>query len=127
MTASVGIIHEEYHSPAFGKTGSPFKMVQLWVNLPAKDKMAPGGYQGITAAEIPTVELPGGAGLGRVIAGELLGTTGPARTFTPINVWEYGRASCRDRVCHCVEISVVAVSFKHKSTSYQSITFTHTY
>jgi redox-sensitive bicupin YhaK (pirin superfamily) len=70
MTAAGGILHEEYHSPLFGKTGGPFKMVQLWVNLPAKDKMAPGGYQGITAADIPTVELPDGAGLGRVIAGE---------------------------------------------------------
>jgi redox-sensitive bicupin YhaK (pirin superfamily) len=88
MTAAGGILHEEYHSPAFGKTGGPFRMVQLWVNLPAKDKMALGGYQGITAADIPTVELPDGAGLGRVIAGEMLGVKGPARTFTPINVWD---------------------------------------
>lgn len=88
MTAAGGILHEEYHSPAFGKTGGPFRMVQLWVNLPAKDKMAPAGYQGITAADIPTVGLPQGAGLARVIAGELLGAKGPARTFTPINVWD---------------------------------------
>ena len=88
MTAAGGIIHEEYHSPAFAKAGGAFKMVQLWVNLPAKDKMAPGGYQGITAADIPTVELPGGAGFGRVIAGDLLGARGPARTFTPINLWD---------------------------------------
>jgi hypothetical protein len=88
MTAAGGIIHEEYHSPGFAKTGGPFRMVQLWVNLPAKDKMAAAGYQGITAADIPTVELPNGAGLGRVIAGELLGAKGPARTFTPINVWD---------------------------------------
>lgn len=86
MTAAGGILHEEYHSPAFAKTGGPFRMVQLWVNLPAKDKMTPGGYQGITAADIPTVELPGG--VARVIAGELLGAKGPARTFTPINVWD---------------------------------------
>ena len=88
MTAAGGILHEEYHSPAFAKTGGPFRMVQLWVNLPAKDKMAPGGYQGITAADIPTVELPDGAGLARVIAGDMLGAKGPARTFTPINVWD---------------------------------------
>ncbi|HEY6432946.1 MAG TPA: pirin family protein [Acetobacteraceae bacterium] len=88
MTAAGGIVHEEYHSIAFGKTGGPFRMVQLWVNLPAKDKMVPGGYQGITTADIPTVELPGGAGLARVIAGQLLGAKGPARTFTPINVWD---------------------------------------
>lgn len=88
MTAAGGILHEEYHSPAFGKTGGPFRMVQLWVNLPAKDKMAPGGYQAIVSAEIPVVELPDGAGKARVIAGELLGAKGPARTFTPINVWD---------------------------------------
>ncbi|OWQ99982.1 pirin family protein [Sphingopyxis witflariensis] len=88
MTAAGGILHEEYHSPAFGKTGGPFKMVQLWVNLPAKDKMASGGYQGIVAADIPHVDLPQGAGTARVIAGKLLGAKGPAKTFTPINVWD---------------------------------------
>ena len=86
MTAAGGILHEEYHSPAFARTGGPFKMVQLWVNLPAKNKMAPGGYQGITNAEIPVVELPGDFGVARVIAGDFEGTRGPARTFTPINV-----------------------------------------
>jgi len=88
MTAAGGIIHEEYHSPAFAKTGGPFRMVQLWVNLPAKDKMAPGDYQGILSADIPVVDLAGGAGTVRIIAGELAGTKGPARTFTPMNVWD---------------------------------------
>lgn len=88
MTAAGGILHEEYHSPAFARAGGPFKMVQLWVNLPAKDKMTPGGYQGILAADIPTVTLPDGAGTARIIAGELMGAKGPARTFTPINVWD---------------------------------------
>ncbi|WP_176596229.1 MULTISPECIES: pirin family protein [Sphingobium] len=88
MTAAGGILHEEYHAPAFAKTGGPFRMVQLWVNLPAKDKMAPGGYQGIVSADIPVVDLPDGAGKGRVIAGELLGAKGPAKTFTPVNVWD---------------------------------------
>ena len=88
MTAAGGIVHEEYHSPAFARTGGPFRMVQLWVNLPAKDKMAPGGYQGITSDEIPVVTLPEGAGTARIIAGEMMGKKGPARTFTPINVWD---------------------------------------
>ncbi|MGH6633202.1 pirin family protein [Sphingopyxis sp.] len=88
MTAAGGIIHEEYHSPAFAKTGGPFRMVQLWVNLPAKDKMAPGGYQGIVSADIPVIDLPGDAGTARIIAGEYGGAKGPARTFTPINVWD---------------------------------------
>ena len=96
MTAAGGILHEEYHSPAFAKTGGPFRMVQLWVNLPAKDKMAPGGYQGILAADIPTVALPDNAGTARIIAGELLGTRGPARTFTPINVWDVALARDAD-------------------------------
>ena len=88
MTAAGGIIHEEYHSPGFAKSGGPFRMVQLWVNLPAKDKMAPGAYQGITADTIPTVELPDGAGRARIIAGAYQGVSGPARSFTPINVWD---------------------------------------
>jgi hypothetical protein len=88
MTAAGGIIHEEYHSPAFAKTGGPFRMIQLWVNLPAKDKMAPSGYQAITSADIPVVKLPNDAGIARVIAGDLLGAKGPAKTFTPINMWD---------------------------------------
>ena len=88
MTAAGGILHEEYHAPGFAKTGGPFRMVQLWVNLPAKDKMAPAGYQGITADMIPTVQLPDGSGIARIIAGNLLGTKGPAKTFTPINMWD---------------------------------------
>lgn len=88
MTAGGGILHEEHHAPGFAKSGGPFRMIQLWVNLPAKDKMAPAGYQGILSADIPVVDLPDGAGKGRVIAGELLGATGPARTFTPINMWD---------------------------------------
>lgn len=88
MTAAGGILHEEYHSPAFAKTGGPFKMMQLWVNLPAKDKMAPSRYQAITNAQIPVVELPDDAGVARVIAGDFGGTKGPAKTFTPVNVWD---------------------------------------
>lgn len=88
MTAGGGILHQEYHSPSFTKTGGPFRMVQLWVNLPAKDKKTPAGYQSILSAEIPIVNLPDGAGKVRVIAGEFAGARGPAKTFTPINVWD---------------------------------------
>ncbi|MCZ4091150.1 pirin family protein [Sinorhizobium psoraleae] len=88
MTAGGGILHEEYHAPAFARTGGPFRMVQLWINLPAKDKMAPGGYQGIASADIPVLDLPDGSGKARVIAGELLGVRGPAKTFTPVNMWD---------------------------------------
>lgn len=88
MTAGSGLIHEEYHSPTFARTGGAFEMVQLWVNLPAKEKMTTPGYQGITANEIPRVVLPEGAGEARIIAGQLGDTRGPARTFTPMNVWD---------------------------------------
>ncbi|MFS0710135.1 pirin family protein [Brevundimonas phoenicis] len=88
MTAGGGILHEEFHSPAFARSGGPFRMVQLWVNLPAKDKMTRPGYQSILNADIPTVSLPDNAGTARIIAGAMDGSKGPASTFTPINVWD---------------------------------------
>jgi len=88
MTAGSGIIHEEFHSTAYGKRGGPFEMAQLWVNLPARDKMTDPGYQAITDAQIPAVSLPGDAGKVRVIAGSYEDAKGPARTFTPMNVWD---------------------------------------
>ena len=88
MTAGAGILHEEFHSEAFTRDGGELEMVQLWVNLPARDKMATPGYQAIVDAQIPSVPLPEGAGSVRVIAGDYLGHKGPARTFTPIDVWD---------------------------------------
>ncbi|HUH10577.1 MAG TPA: pirin family protein [Brevundimonas sp.] len=89
MTAGGGILHEEFHSPAFARTGGPFRMVQLWVNLPARDKMTRPGYQSILNADIPTVALPDDAGTARIIAGQFgADAKGPASTFTPINVWD---------------------------------------
>ncbi|MFO7306245.1 MAG: pirin family protein [Gammaproteobacteria bacterium] len=96
MTAASGIIHEEYHSPAFAKSGGSFRVVQLWVNLPAKYKMAPAGYQSILSSDIPVVPLDRGSGRARIIAGELAGARGPARTFTPINVWDVTLAADTD-------------------------------
>ena len=88
MTAGDGIIHEEFHSPAFTERGGRFEMVQLWVNLRAADKSAPASYQSIRAADIPRIALTGEAGSLNVIAGEYGDRTGPARTFSPINVWD---------------------------------------
>ena len=89
MTAGGGILHEEFHSHDYSRSGGPFEMVQLWVNLPARDKMSPAGYQAITDAQIPARALPGDAGSVRVIAGNYDDhTRGPARTFTPMNVWD---------------------------------------
>ena len=96
MTAASGVVHEEFHGPNYSRTGGPFQMVQLWVNLPRKDKMTSPRYQAITAAQIPSVELPGQAGQVRVIAGECLGARGPALTFSPMNVWDV-RLAARSR------------------------------
>jgi redox-sensitive bicupin YhaK (pirin superfamily) len=88
MTAASGILHEEFHSEGFAKSGGTLEMVQLWVNLPARDKMADPGYQTLLDADIPNIALKNNAGSLRLIAGEFDGHTGPARTFTPIDVWD---------------------------------------
>lgn len=88
MTAASGILHQEFHSNAYTAKGGPFEMVQLWVNLPAKDKGAKPGYQSLEAATIPAFDLADGAGSVRVIAGSFEGRNGPARTFTPIDIWD---------------------------------------
>ncbi|WP_110657640.1 pirin family protein [Salinicola halimionae] len=88
MTAGNGIVHEEFHSPAFTERGGRFEVVQLWVNLAAANKSAPPGYQSLKASEIPRVALADDAGHLAVIAGEYAGANGPAQTFSPINVWD---------------------------------------
>jgi len=88
MTAASGIIHEEFHSERFTRDGGTMEMMQLWVNLPARHKMTAPGYQTLLERDIPSVPLAGDAGLVRVIAGEYAGHRGPARTFTPIDVWD---------------------------------------
>lgn len=88
MTAASGVVHEEFHGREFAQRGGRFEMIQLWVNLPAKDKMSPPRYQGILSSEIPQVAVPDGQGSVRVIAGEYAGARGPARTFTPIQLWD---------------------------------------
>jgi redox-sensitive bicupin YhaK (pirin superfamily) len=88
MTAASGILHDEFHSPAFMRRGGALEMAQLWVNLPAKHKMAPPRYQSILSTQIPQVTLPAGAGTLRVIAGQYSGQQGPAATFSELNVWD---------------------------------------
>ncbi len=98
MTAASGIVHEEWHEREFTRRGGTMEMAQLSVNLPAKDKMAAPGYQDIRSAQIPVVNVDAGAAV-RVVAGEFRGTTGPAHTFTPINVWD-----ARIRAGHRLEL-----------------------
>jgi hypothetical protein len=101
MTAASGVVHEEKHAHEFARRGGTLEMVQLWVNLPAKYKMSPPGYQTLLNNQIPVVNLPDGGGFVRVIAGEFEGIKGPAHTFTPINVWEL-----RLEVGHRLELSL---------------------
>lgn len=94
MTAAAGIVHEELHERDFARRGGVFEVAQLWVNLPAAQKLSPPRYQEITGARIPVVTLPGGAYV-RVIAGECGGIEGAARTVTPLNVWDVRVAAGR--------------------------------
>lgn len=88
MTAGDGILHEEFHSEGFSRSGGALHMAQLWVNLPARDKRTAPNYQTLLAADIPQIDLPDGAGTLRLIAGHYDGHTGPAHTFSPLDVWD---------------------------------------
>jgi redox-sensitive bicupin YhaK (pirin superfamily) len=88
MTAAGGVVHEEFHSERFSRSGGTLEMVQLWVNLPARHKLSTPKYQAIVDTEIPRVAIADGAGDVRVIAGDFSGTRGPAATFTPVNAWD---------------------------------------
>lgn len=85
MTAASGVLHKEFHETEWAKEGGIFQMVQLWVNLPAKDKMSTPKYQAIKNSEMKIVDL-GENGLVEIIAGEYNGEKGPANTFSPVNL-----------------------------------------
>ena len=87
MTAGSGLLHKEYHEEEFSRKGGPFQMVQLWVNLPAKDKKTKPKYQEITNSKMGRYQLSNEKGFVEVIAGEYGGIIGPATTFTPIHVY----------------------------------------
>jgi len=87
MTAAAGIMHKEYHEKEFSKQGGVFHMIQLWVNLPAKDKFAEPGYQAITKEQMGKVSLPDEKGGITIVAGAFKGVKGPAKTFTPMNIY----------------------------------------
>jgi redox-sensitive bicupin YhaK (pirin superfamily) len=88
MTAASGLVHEEFHSQAFAKSGGLFEMVQLWVNLPAKFKLVEPRYQPLKSECIPQIQLANNQGFIRIIAGEYENTLGPALTYSPINIWD---------------------------------------
>lgn len=87
MTAAKGLLHKEYHEAEWSKKGGDFQMVQLWINLPAKDKKSDPKYQAIKNEDISRYELPDDAGIIEVVAGEYKGTKGPASTFTPVHLF----------------------------------------
>lgn len=87
MSAAGGILHKEYHEAEYSKKGGDFQMVQLWVNLPAKDKMSKPKYQGIKHEDLAKFELPANAGEVEVIAGAYNGLKGSASTFSPMQVF----------------------------------------
>jgi redox-sensitive bicupin YhaK (pirin superfamily) len=116
MTAASGVVHEEWHEQAFTRRGGVLEMVQLWVNLPAKDKMSPPRYQEILARRIPVVTLDG-AGTARVIAGSFHGATGPARTFTPVTVVDLGlKAGGRTDIAFPEGHTTLALVLKGRAT-----------
>ena len=102
MTAGKGIVHEEYHSHSFTREGGTFEMCQLWVNLPKQHKMTKPRYQAILKEDIPRVTLPLNRQPGddneddasrvtatiRLIAGSMAGVKGPAKTFSPLQLWD---------------------------------------
>ena len=117
MTAARGIFHEEYLEERFTREGGRMHMMQLWVNLPKKDKMAAPGYQPLTAAEIPTVALEGGGHV-RVVAGEHQGARGPARTFTPITMLDvHAKAGTRFRASLPSSYNALAVVTRGRVTA----------
>jgi len=103
MTAASGIVHEEMHEKQFAKKGGTLHAIQLWVNLPKAFKMSKPGYQTLLNEEIPAVDLEDGAGRLRVIAGELRGMKGPAKTFTRIHLYDL-----RVKAGHRADVTVPA-------------------
>lgn len=87
MTAGAGILHKEYHEEAFAAKGGVFEMVQLWVNLPKKDKSAQPHYQSLTKENIGKVVLPDNGGEVNVVAGNFNGNAGAAETYTDVNLF----------------------------------------
>jgi redox-sensitive bicupin YhaK (pirin superfamily) len=101
MTAASGVVHEEMHEREWARRGGTLQAIQLWVNLPKASKMSAPGYQTIVNDQIPVVQLDGGAGSLRVIAGSVRDAKGPAKTFTPIELYDL-----RLRAGHSVPLQI---------------------
>lgn len=87
MTAGKGVLHKEFHETEWSKTGGLFQMIQLWVNLPAKDKTISPKYQSVSKETMQHTVLPDDLGTVEVIAGNYNNVVGVASTFTPIEMY----------------------------------------
>jgi redox-sensitive bicupin YhaK (pirin superfamily) len=83
MTAGAGVVHSELPAERIRREGGRVHGLQLWVNLPRADKMAPPRYQEIKSDEIPVTEPAPGARV-KVVAGDVFGVRGPVDTHSPI-------------------------------------------
>lgn len=120
MTAGSGVMHEEKHSRAFTTRGGPFEMIQLWVDLPARDKLVTPRYQTLTRDRIPVVPIAEGRGHVRVIAGEFAGVRGPAQTFSPINLWDLHLAAGAEATFDLPEGSTTACFVRRGKVHFQA-------
>ena len=84
MTAGKGILHIETPPEELVVSGGRFHGIQLWVNLPARDKMIEPAYQGLEASDVTLLASGDGGALVRIIAGEVGGHRGPGSTHTPM-------------------------------------------
>jgi redox-sensitive bicupin YhaK (pirin superfamily) len=135
MTAGSGLLHQEYHDRAYAERGGPFQMAQLWINLPKAHKMDAPRYQAIVAEQMGLATLPDGAGSVRVIAGEYQGVKGPAKTFTPVNLFDVrlrrgGSVSflftASDNVAILIMSGDVSINAKTKATTGDFVVFENT-
>jgi redox-sensitive bicupin YhaK (pirin superfamily) len=113
MTAASGIVHAEFHSREFARTGGRFEVVQLWVNLPAREKMSPPRYQDIRDSQIARETLPRGAGTVRAIAGTWGKATGPARTVTPLGVFDVNLNAGGEMIAPALDGHTAIVLVRH--------------
>ena len=109
MTAGSGVVHEEMHSVDYSKRGGLFEAIQLWVNLPARHKMTTPRYQTLLNRDIPEVQLADAAGTARIIAGAFGDAKGPAKTFTPVNLWDVRLRAGKGAVLELPEGHMTAV------------------
>ncbi len=135
MTAASGIVHEEMHEREWAKRGGTLQAIQLWVNLPKSSKMSAPGYQTIVNDQIPVVQLDRGAGSLRVIAGSVGGAKGPARTFTPIELYDLRLRAGHSmplRIPNCYNVGLLILSGQasvegsHRLTEAELAVFTST-